>query len=150
MNIHPLLVHFPIALLTTYAVLELLRFNFLTKQTYWFYVKAVILLAGTLAGYPTILAGFMAKSLIQASDTLQIIGRHQFFAISSVGIFTILSLVYLRAWFKQNFSIINSFWVPLLALIGLGGLLITGALGGSAVYGPTNDPVTNWIYNLVF
>ncbi|MEK7110290.1 MAG: hypothetical protein AAB759_00205 [Patescibacteria group bacterium] len=39
MNIHPAFVHFPIALLTIYAVLELARFRFFTARPYWFHLK---------------------------------------------------------------------------------------------------------------
>jgi len=147
MNIHPLIVHFPIALLTTYAVLELIRFRIVTSKPYWFYIKVTLLILGTLASYAAILAGLIAKSLISNPDILYVINRHEFFGITTSVIFTLISLIYIRAWIKQ---------VPdpkkqtlFLAILGLTSIFITGALGGSIVYGPTNDPVTNWIYNLI-
>ena len=40
MNIHPIFVHFPIALLTLYSLAELIRWRRITELAYWFYVKA--------------------------------------------------------------------------------------------------------------
>ena len=37
MNVHPLLIHFPIALLTVYVVMECLRFKKLLAEHSWFY-----------------------------------------------------------------------------------------------------------------
>ena len=49
MNIHPLLVHFPIALLTIYSLLELVPFKQIYRQSYWFYTKAIILIIGSIS-----------------------------------------------------------------------------------------------------
>lgn len=60
-NIHPLLVHFPIALLTVYSLLEAVPLKRIQKLPYWFYVKAVLLITGTISILPTILAGLVIE-----------------------------------------------------------------------------------------
>ncbi|MEJ0021885.1 MAG: DUF2231 domain-containing protein [Candidatus Doudnabacteria bacterium] len=149
MNIHPIFVHFPIALLTTYAVLELLRFDFINRQPYWFYVKAVLVILGALSGYVTIVTGLMAESLIKDQSSHTLISTHELWAITSIGIFSIIALVYLWSWWNSRFGM-KSKLVLVLALAGILCLLITGALGGSIIFGHTTDPFTNWIYNLFF
>lgn len=149
MNIHPIFVHFPVALLTTYAVLELLRFNFFTRQPYWFYVKAILVILGTLSGYVTLVTGLMAEELIEDQSLNSLISRHEFWAFTSMGIFTIIALAYLWSWWKGRFEM-RSKLVFVLALAGIICLLITGALGGSIVFGHETDPLTNWIYGLFF
>jgi uncharacterized membrane protein len=134
MNIHPLLVHFPIALLSVYAVLEIIKYRN-------FQVKSVLLYLGTLSSYVTVAAGFMAKRLISNEEVLEIVNKHQTFGITTSVIFTIISIFYLL---KKEAKII-----VVLAILGLISIFITGALGGSIVYGPSNDPVTEWIYNLI-
>lgn len=48
MNIHPFLVHFPIALFCVYTILECVRFQVVIKQPYWFYLKAgIVIMTGT-------------------------------------------------------------------------------------------------------
>jgi uncharacterized membrane protein len=132
-NIHPLVVHFPIALLLVYSALEVIGFQHRVT-------KVTMLYLGTLAGYAAIIAGFIAKSLIQNEEVRILVGKHEWMAISSIAIFTIAALMY---WMQKETRL-----VKVLAVLGAIGLLITGGLGGSIVYGPSNDPVTNWIYNL--
>lgn len=67
MNIHPLFVHFPIALLTVYAVAELLRFKRLTSQVWWWNVKTLLLGVGLLGGFATLQTGEIAEELIEKS-----------------------------------------------------------------------------------
>jgi uncharacterized membrane protein len=149
MNIHPIFVHFPIALLSTYAVLELFRFSFLTRQPYWFYVKATLVILGTSSGYATLVTGVMAESLVKDQSYHPLISLHELWALVSMGIFTIIALIYLWSWYKGVF-VMKSKLVVVLALAGIISLLITGALGGSIVFGPNTDPFAHWVYNLFF
>lgn len=165
-----MLVHFPIALLIMYAVLELIRFRFVICQSYWFYVKAVLAICGTIGGYAALLTGDTARHLVLLNhpELRALIGQHEFWAQTSVLIFSVLGGAYILAWadqfeFVRKFPIIKQLWGTLswlrrfilstpvsilLALAGLVSLTITGALGGSIVYTPGNDPFTNWIYHL--
>jgi len=40
--------------------------------------------------------------------------------------------------------------IPLLALLGLVLIIITGGLGAAIVYGPNVDPFVNFIYSIFF
>jgi uncharacterized membrane protein len=140
-NIHPLVVHFPIALLSTYAFLEIIRFRH-------FETKAVLLLLGTVASYAAIGAGLMAKTFFHDEATLHLINTHELLGIITSTIFTIISIVYIRAWHKQLAVPFRK--ILALVILGIMSVFITGALGGSIVYGQTNDPVTHFIYNLFF
>lgn len=174
MNIHPLFVHFPVALLSTYAVFELLRFKKITSQNYWFYVKAVLVIAGTLGACVAYLAGDEAKHLIlqKHADLKSLIALHENWALVTLIIFAIIASSYTVVWLKQykigwlskdNFFgrswklkimvagfILNSSIVLILAFVGLVALTITGALGGSIIYGHSGDPFTAFVYSIFF
>jgi uncharacterized membrane protein len=47
-NVHPLLVHFPIALLVVYSLLEWVPLKKLANLSSWFYIKATFLFFGDL------------------------------------------------------------------------------------------------------
>lgn len=171
MNIHPILVHFPIALMTIYAIAELIRFQKVKDLAYWFYIKAFLLIAGTLTSFLALSTGETAEHLSNRS-LRPLIEIHSNFAGASVWIFGILSAVYLIALInKSSFNqklidssfgkiwnikvnianrILNSYLPIILALAGLIAITITGALGGAIVYGPEVDPIVNFIYNLFF
>lgn len=173
MNIHPIFVHFPIALLTVYAIAELIRFKKVTETPYYFYVKAVLVIAGTLSSSLALQTGELAEHLLGERGS-KLIDSHATFATISTDIFAILAVVYLLIWisktswntkineFKNGIfakiwnllvstanKIISSPLSFILAFIGLIAVTVTGALGGAIVYGPTVDPIVSFIYNLV-
>jgi uncharacterized membrane protein len=165
MNIHPIVLHFPIAMLTIYSILELLRFRIFRGQPYWFYIKATLVILGGLSAYVTVLTGVLVSDMIAAEDlSLQpLIQSHEFWAWTSVGIYSILAVCYLIAWIKKDSSfqiwkflvwlqvlVTETPLVIFLALLGLAALTITGALGGSIAFGHDTDPFTNWIYQIFF
>ncbi len=171
MNIHPIFVHFPIALMTVYAIAELIRFKKLTQTAYWFYVKAILVIAGTLSAFLALNTGEGAEDLIDRS-LRPLMNMHATFASASTWIFGIMSVLYLISWisrseFSQKISaskvgwvwdkkvfwanrILNSSLMIILALAGLIAITITGALGGAIVYGPEVDPIVSSIYHLFF
>ncbi len=168
MNIHPILVHFPIALLTLYAVCELIPLKALTGQAYWFYVKAVLVITGTLGGVAAYLAGEAIEDQFETAALSNLIEIHSAFAITSILIFAVLALAYKITWINQSsFSLrlqTNSIWrvatrlanlilkpvfrLPL-ALLGVLAITITGALGGVIAFGPDIDPAATFFYNLL-
>ncbi len=178
MNIHPIFVHFPIALLTIYAIMELLRFKKIKELPYFFYSKAIILIIGALSSSVALQTGEMAEHAIaRGSEIRKIVNMHSFFAGFSSNIFAILAIVYAISWINKsefakkilskvtNIGIVNKLWIfaskiaekilvndilmITLAIIGLVTITITGALGGAIVYGPDVDPIVHFIYNLV-
>ncbi len=171
MDIHPIFVHFPIALMTFYAIAELMRFKKLTQTAYFFYVKAVLVIGGTLSAFLALNTGETAEHLADRS-LRPLIEIHATFASASTWIFGIISVMYLISWisrseWNQKISmgglgnywnkivtlvnkILNSSFMLLFALVGLIVITITGALGGAIVYGPDIDPIVNFIYHLFF
>ena len=169
-NLHPLLVHFPIGLLTIYALLECMRFKRILRLPYWFYVKGVLVIVGTVASYPTLLTGTLIAPLLQGSaETSALILRHSQWAFGTVLTFTLLMLAYLFGWIKRegwgiartgilmrlrrggikySDAILETAVLPLLALFGLFAVTLAGALGGSIVYGPDVDPFVKVIYGV--
>lgn len=168
MNIHPLFTHFPIALLTLYSLLEILRFKKLTEQPYYFYLKGFLLIAGSLLSIGTYITGNLAEKMTGGGDLIE---THSQFATATVWFFGVLALVYLVRWIdlskidgtlvasrigkawiaakKQASYIIHSPFLPVLAGIGFILITVTAALGGSIVYGPDVDPFVHFIYNLI-
>lgn len=171
MNIHPIFVHFPIALLTVYAVLELIRFEKITDQAYYFYVKACLLIIGILTSSLALQTGEMAEDAV-SRELHNLVEMHSTFANISTWIFAVLAVVYAVSWISKteynqkliegglskiwnlllmiaNKIMNNSFIMIILALLGLLAITMTGALGGAIVYGPDVDPIVSFFYNLV-
>lgn len=163
-NIHPVFVHFPIGMLTLYGLMEVARFEILKKQPYWFYVKSAFLILGAASAHITVITGLLAEEFMKGNPTLEV---HERFALLSTGLFDVLALAYLiafinrqwpgRVWQQKPFwqkvtkgaSIITHTKVGVvLAIVGLVLITITGALGGSMVYGPNNDPMVKFVYKL--
>lgn len=151
-NVHPLLVHFPIALLIVYSLLELVPIKKLTRLSHWFYIKVSFLFFGVLSTIPTGVAGKLIED--QFRDKQALVSLHSRFAIAASATYAVLAGLYFLAWLSRSKKEIK-FIVPtpviiLLSLLGLILILITGALGGIIVYGPGLDPFTTFIYGLFF
>jgi uncharacterized membrane protein len=167
LNIHPLFVHFPVAFFTVYSIAELLRFKFLARRPEFFYVKAVLVLVGFGGALLAIITGIMAKQL-WAAKPIQL-QTHENFAIATTIVFGFLALGYLVAWFERSARctawlrghglgrfllalkhlLIETPLAPFLALVGLVLVFITGALGGSMVFGTDADPFARFVYHLL-
>lgn len=137
MNLHPILVHFPIALLTIYALLECVRSKRAMEIMHAFHVKGTLVIIGALGAAAAYATGpeKMARSLVGQ--------MHQKFATATLIIFSIIALAYLWEWFwpskHSNFMMRPYIIIPL-AIIGLVAVTITGGLGGALVYGTHFDP----------
>jgi uncharacterized membrane protein len=166
MNLHPILVHFPVALLTMYAVAELASLvKPIRERAYVFYVKASLLLLGAAAAVPTFITGFIQLGPPQPdSEARRLLLTHYHFAIATLIVFGLLALCYAAAWLTREWTAMPEAWkrrlawhryvtesllAPALAVIGLGCVTVTGALGGAMVYGPGIDPAVTIIYNLL-
>ena len=179
MNPHPILVHFPIALLSVYSIFELLRFKGLLKQESWFNIKAVLVVLGAVGAVAAVFTGDFARQAVYTGngtgypglDLPTIIRAHENWAHITAVVFVLLACAYIVA-FANKFNFINFLpgqllkgiwkfgtWIekmlietPLvifLALFGLCAITITGALGGIIVYGPNIDPVAHLVYGLL-
>ncbi len=174
MNIHPLFVHFPIGLLVVYSVLELgaVVWPALRRQTWLFSVKAFLLFAGVLAALVALVTGGMAEELVEDGARAYILEVHSPVAAATTVLYFIIAAAYLvrifdakgwgnyvaglnspfmRVWSVKKYVahlILDTWFLPVLALLALVGMTVTGALGGAIVYGPDADPFISFIYHL--
>lgn len=174
MNIHPLFVHFPIGLLVAYSVLELGAYCLpaLRRQTWVFPVKAFLLFVGILGAFAALVTGGLAEDGISGTSRAFILKVHIPFAVTTTIFYALLAGAYIvrvfdvqgwgnsmvgmnipfiRIWsFKKYFAhlILDTWFLPVLALLALIGMTVTGALGAAIVYGFDADPFVSFIYHL--
>lgn len=172
MNFHPIFVHFPIALLTLYAILELARFKKLTNWEPFFYIKMALVFFGTLGTLPSLMSGEAIEHQFEVGNLKTLVETHAAWATGTAWLFGIIALGYLVVWVNRTGAfpkatqhpIISPLWrlltrlsdaliarnlVIALALIGLLAITVTGALGGAIAYGPDIDPAAQFFYNLL-
>src|SRR3989339_763858 len=118
---HQVLVHFPIALLTVYALFELARFRLVTKSTWWTPVKSAFSIIGWASSLVTYLSG---RLLTSGAETLpHIVLAHRTFGRLTLLTFGILAMAYtLQIWKPGNryTGFVLKPWVCIpLALFGL-------------------------------
>ena len=141
MDIHPLVIHYPIAFLTTYAVFELLRFRKLLDLPYWFYIKATLVIVGELGAISTAIFAQISPNLVGESVLSDM---YKNFIIITAIIFGIISLAYLK-WPK----ILRPVVIIPLAVIGLFFIVVAGGLFGATIYGTHFDPFLAPIFKLL-
>jgi uncharacterized membrane protein len=130
-NIHPLLVHFPLAFLSTFFVLDLV--GTLAKKQHWRNVASWLLYLGTVAALFTVIAGFMAANSVAHGDNVHdIMERHEHLGVSVLSLSILLSV-----WRLKSGGVIqggaNGFFLALSTLLCV--LMMLGAdLGGLMVY----------------
>jgi uncharacterized membrane protein len=149
-DLHPAVVHFPIALLTLYSLFELASIRRLQEKQYWFYVKSIFVILGTLGAVAAYITGLLAFENFYESTLVQL---HARFAIATIILFGLAALLYSLAWFggpkallfASRFLFNRGAMIPI-ALAGLIIIYITGGLGGAIVYGLESNPIMQPIY----
>ncbi len=173
MNIHPIFVHFPIALLTLYSLMELLQFKKMREYQPWLLIKGAFLVLGTLSSFAALQTGEMAEHIAGHGKLVE---THSTMAAITVWVFITLSVIYIVRIINTEFAqikdwlwnakyictiwnilsritdfIFTQWWILIiLGIIGVILITIVGALGGAIVYGSTADPAVSFIYNLFF
>lgn len=130
-NIHPLFVHFPIALLSVFFLLDCV--GSLAKKNEWRQVADWFLYLGTLFAGLTVAAGLMAAaSVMHGDDVHDIMETHEHFGLSILSLAVLLSVW--RFFARQTLQgALNGVYLSAGALLCL--LLVLGAdLGGLMVY----------------
>jgi uncharacterized membrane protein len=165
MNIHPLVVHFPIALLLVYSLITLLPMKKWLPRVAWDDVATVLLVCGFAGAFMALQTGEIAAYLARPNRDL--LEAHELFANATSWMYGLLIagkvLVFVQT--RSFFSKVPTFFqkgiaslgallthrtvVILLALFGLLALFLTGALGGIMVYGTTADPLAPLILNVL-
>ncbi|PKM12962.1 MAG: hypothetical protein CVV13_03165 [Gammaproteobacteria bacterium HGW-Gammaproteobacteria-3] len=130
-NIHPLLVHFPIAFLLGFFLLDVL--GTLTGKLNWRAAAGVMLYLGTLAAGLTVWAGLAAADKVAHDDIVHaIMERHEHFGIAVLSLSVVLSIWRLLVGTAMK-GAINGFYLLLSFTLCI--LVSKGAdLGGLMVY----------------
>ena len=129
--LHPMIVHFPIALLITSvlfdAASQVFKRDFLREGAFW------LLVLGLAGGIASAISGDFAEEAAENAGIAEsLIGIHETLAFVTIGIFGFLLLWrwYLRNQFTGSFLAVYL----LVATVGVGTLGATGYFGGDLVY----------------
>ncbi|WP_305908233.1 DUF2231 domain-containing protein [Methylomarinum sp. Ch1-1] len=130
-NIHPLLVHFPIAFLSAFILVDFA--GSLAGKASWRQAAGWFLYLGTLTAALTVAAGLAAAASVSHGDNVHaIMERHQYMGISILLLASLLSL-----WRLLSRGVIqggaNVLYLLLVAVLG-GLVVLTADLGGLMVY----------------
>lgn len=173
-NLHPLFVHFPIALFTVYALLEMIPSKKLRNNETVFLIKCFILIIGTVSVWPTLASGEAIEHMFGSDASKNaLVEIHGLWGSVAAGIFQGLAAVYLIEWIKKGKGKllnwlttqkgVSSIWkllnwiqtklyhkpvLIIFALLGFIALTCAGALGAALVHGEQIDPAVQFIYNL--
>lgn len=130
-NIHPLFVHFPIAFLSTFFMLDLV--GTLAKKQHWRNIASWLLYLGTIAAAFTVIAGFIAANTVpHGEDVHEIMEQHEHYGIWVLSLAAILSVWRWKAGDAISGGA-NSFFLIMSGLLCI--LMALGAdLGGLMVY----------------
>ena len=130
-NIHSMLVHFPLAFLSTFFILDVV--GTLAKKQHWRNVASWLLYFGTVGAIFTVIAGLIAANTVaHGEEAHAIMEQHEYFGIFVLSLATVLS-----AWRWKTGGVIqggaNIFFLILAALLCV--VMMMGAdLGGLMVY----------------
>lgn len=133
-NIHPFVVHFPIALLIVAVLFDLARLGF--KKQSWLHQTVITLYTtGTVGLLAAFLSGRQAVETVSVTGSaVPVVTSHEDWALYTLIFFGIYTAIRLGAWWKE----LEKGWLmPALilpALIGVGMLWHTGELGAKLVY----------------
>lgn len=136
-QLHPLIVHFPIAFFFLYIILELV--NFFLKKNEVEKIILSLLLLGVISGILSVLTGNQTLQYLTEFSSLTqlhtyLIDKHEFSA--SITIWYFFALLILKYYFllkKKNDALLHYIFV----IFALGGLLLlfnTAKWGGILVY----------------
>lgn len=162
-DIHPIVVHFPIALLTIYTAIQCVPPKITWRKLPLFTLNAFLLIIGSAS---LLIARQTGDLLEHTQGHSPLLDAHSTWATSATAIYGILTIIYLllvlartqqvyqqewlrpyERYLKLSTRLFTSYAVTVVALIGFILLFITGALGGAIVYGPEVDPFVSIVYH---
>jgi len=166
-NFHPLLVHFPVAFFTLYGVLELLSFLKFFKNSYWFYIKAVLVTLGVISAGFAVIAGQLIEKNKDFESVQDLVELHSKINEIAIFVFFVIAVCYVVEWLRKDnvkflpkalmdlgvklkSFVLDTPLIYILSLVGLILITIGGALGGAIAYGKDIDPFVSFIYSLFF
>lgn len=175
MDLHPIIVHIPVAFLSIFSIVEILSLfpKFRHSKTF-FFIKFFILLVGFTTTILALMSGENAFHLNIEAVNKSLVHDHERMADMTRNIYLLIVCIYIsiaffrveqiRNWVALKFnnktvlrifeflSKVGGFFdryyglLILLALVGLVVVSTTGALGGAIIYGTqTKDPFINMV-----
>lgn len=131
-NIHPLLVHFPIAFLSVFLAVDLSAV--VAGKREWRRLAGGLLYLGTITAAFTVAAGLLAaETVAHGEEVHDIMESHEHFGISVLVMASLLSLWRLR-WGHSLRGAVNTLYLVVASVMVA--IMILGAdLGGLMVYG---------------
>jgi len=142
--LHPLIVHFPIALLIVAPILVVIGLFFRVHAPGWFGAALVVMLLGTIAAYVAIETGEDAAELVTRTGGIPaVLERHQDLAETTRTVFTILTVAFAALAFgpsllKKHLALfVFRIAVTVFLLVYLGGMVLlanTAHAGGRLVH----------------
>ncbi|MEK7588321.1 MAG: DUF2231 domain-containing protein [Patescibacteria group bacterium] len=165
LNIHPIIVHFPIAFLFVYSFVKILPLHKWLPNVAWLDIQKILVTVGVLGAFVASSTGEIASELVQVNHDL--IEAHELFAGITTWLYVILLISEFLPWINlkfieklqqykiYNLSLILEKFISnktlgiLLAFCALVAVVCTGMLGGVIVYGPTLDPLAPILLNIL-
>lgn len=144
MPLHPLIVHFPIALLVTATVIEIV--NLFLKKDYLGKASTILFVVGVVTGVASYMSGEPAEEFAEqkwGEGIESTVELHETMAAVSLVIFGIIAALKL---FGRKLKMNAKLIVGLVVLLGIAGsstLAYTGHLGGKMVYESDQISSTN-------
>lgn len=156
-NIHPIFVHFPIALLFVYSLIKILPLKRWVRSIVWKDVERIFLLIGVLGAFLGLATGETAQHILHPNRAL--VNAHSLFATAATWMYGLLLVgevltigipwVSTKVQLPKLFALLtrikdilmNPFVSITLAIVGLIAISITGMLGGIITYGVAADPI---------
>ncbi|WP_305850294.1 DUF2231 domain-containing protein [Staphylococcus hyicus] len=137
MPLHPLFVHFPIALLSFATLIALL--NVIFKKKDFSFSLALLLIFGMLSGVMSYLLGDSGEEYAMQHFNPQhvesLVHLHETFAMLSLIAYGLATVFHLGGmWFKA-YATYSKWGVLIFTIIGFGLLIVAGHLGASITYG---------------
>jgi uncharacterized membrane protein len=169
-NIHPIFVHFPVALLFVYSIIKILPLKKWFPSVAWHDIERALLLVGVCGAFGALATGDTAEHLTHPNR--QLVNMHSTFGALTTWIYGGLLIGELSAFINARISdpryalfaryrfvvkllivlehvFCNRTFSAILALLALVALSITGLLGGVLAYGLTADPFAGYVVSML-
>ena len=131
---HPKVIHFPIAFLLGYFIIELLGIIF--KKDFLSKAAHLLLFLGVLGALAAVLTGHQAEEAFEYwnKQSGELLEQHEMFANLTLWYFTGLLVLRTFVAFRKKFIGIVQYVILVLAMVGVYFVFRTGEHGGKMVY----------------